>query len=99
MRLRLAGWAAALEEQVKRRTEELELRNQELHDLYDSLRRQESQRQALVGKILTAQEDERRRVSRELHDSIGQAFWALTLNLERLQSEADCPPALRAELA
>jgi len=98
MRRRLSGWAAALEEQVKRRTEELEQRNQELRDLYDSLRRQEAQRQMLVGKILTAQEDERRRVSRELHDSIGQAIWALTLDLERLQSHPNCLPELRTEL-
>lgn len=99
MRRRLAGWATSLEEQVKGRTEELEERNRELAGLYASLRQQELQRQALLGRILTAQEDERQRVSRELHDSIGQAFWALTLHLERLQGLPGCSPELRAELA
>ncbi|HVC32244.1 MAG TPA: histidine kinase, partial [Chloroflexota bacterium] len=99
MRLRFAGWAATLEEQVTKRTEELAERNRELRQLYESLRQQEAQRQALLGRILTAQEDERQRISRELHDSIGQAFWALTLNLERLQRLDGCPPALQGELA
>lgn len=99
MRVRLADWALALEEQVRARTSELEQRNQELGDLYLSLRQQEAQRQTLLGRILGAQEDERRRVSRELHDSIGQTFWALTLGLERLQNRDDCPAGLRAELA
>jgi signal transduction histidine kinase len=99
MRLRLAGWAAALEEQVRARTAELEQRNRELGELYASLRRQEAQRQTLLGRILGAQEDERRRVSRELHDGIGQTFWALTLGLERLQGRDDCPPGLCEELA
>ncbi|HLH71879.1 MAG TPA: histidine kinase [Chloroflexota bacterium] len=99
MRLRFAGWAATLEEQVSKRTAELAERNRELRQIYERLRQQEAQRQALVGRILTAQEDERQRVSRELHDSIGQAFWALTLNLERLQGLDGCPPALKAELA
>jgi signal transduction histidine kinase len=98
MRVRLAEWAASLEEQVKKRTEELEQRNRDLGTLYESLRRQEAQRQHLLARVLTAQEDERRRVSRELHDSIGQAFWALAVNLERLQSKPGCPEDLRAEL-
>jgi signal transduction histidine kinase len=98
MRVRLASWAASLEEQVEKRTLELEQRNRDLEALYESLRQQEAQRQDLLGRVLTAQEDERRRVSRELHDSIGQAFWALALNLERLQSKPGCSEELRAEL-
>lgn len=99
MRRHLAGWATALEQEVRQRTAELEQRNAELRALYDDLRQKEAQRQALLEKTLTAQEDERRRVSRELHDGIGQAFWALALQLERLQTSEGCPPGLRAELA
>jgi signal transduction histidine kinase len=98
MRLRLAGWASALEAQVRARTAELEQRSRELSALFESLRRQEAQRQTLLGRILSAQEDERRRVSRELHDSIGQTFWALTLGLERLQNRPDCPPEMQRDL-
>jgi len=53
---------------------------------------------ALAGRILSAQEAERARVSRELHDDTGQA---LTLLLVRLQliEELATEPAVRKELA
>jgi two-component system, NarL family, sensor histidine kinase UhpB len=48
-------------------------------------------------RSLAAQERERRRVSRALHDEVGQTLTAIVLRLGRLQSAA--PPALRPELA
>ncbi|MBI3980076.1 MAG: HAMP domain-containing protein [Chloroflexi bacterium] len=98
MRSRLQGWAGELEEQVQKRTEELEQRNRELRGLYETLRREEAQRRDLLGKVLTAQEDERRRVSRELHDGIGQALWALAIDLERLAARPDRMAGLQREL-
>jgi len=38
-------------------------------------------------RVLTAEEEERKRVSRELHDETGQALTALTINLELIQQE------------
>jgi signal transduction histidine kinase len=44
----------------------------------------------LSSKLLTAQDDERRRISRELHDSVGQNLVAIKMGLESL-SKADLP--------
>lgn len=43
----------------------------------------------LSAKILHVQDDERRRVARELHDSIGQVFTALKMNLEMAERSAE----------
>jgi signal transduction histidine kinase len=40
---------------------------------------------ALSGRILGLQDAERRRIGRELHDSVGQALAALQMNLEQLK--------------
>jgi PAS domain S-box-containing protein len=51
--------------------------------------------QALAASLLTAQEEERRRVSRELHDQICQQLAALTIDIGGLA--ADPPPAAEAQ--
>jgi two-component system sensor histidine kinase UhpB len=49
--------------------------------------------QELMGRLLRAEEQERARISRELHDQIGQELTALTLDLKSLQRQA-APVAL-----
>lgn len=78
-----------LEERVAERTEALALAN-------DKLRREISERiQAEVGrgrllrKIVRGQEDERRRIARDIHDQLGQATTALRLNLESLRKQCE----------
>ena len=44
--------------------------------------------QALAGRLLTAQEDERRLISRELHDDINQRLALLTLEIEVLHQKS-----------
>ena len=88
MRRRLQTWGAEMEDQVQTRTAELEARNRELHELYTTLQRQESHLRTLLGKVLVAQEDERRRISYELHDEIGQGLTAMRLEMERLARSA-----------
>jgi signal transduction histidine kinase len=63
------------------------------------LRRAEAERAELLRRVVTAQEDERRRVARELHDSFGQLLTALTLSVKAARSATPLPPATDAKLA
>jgi two-component system CheB/CheR fusion protein len=55
----------------------------------------EQLRYQVLSRIVAAQEDERRRVSRELHDQMGQNLAALMVGLEALKANfAEAPPAL-----
>jgi two-component system NarL family sensor kinase len=54
----------------------------------------------LAGELMRSQDQERRRIGRELHDSTGQTLAALELDLERLLGHAEAlAPAQRAQLA
>ncbi len=53
---------------------------------------------ALAASLLTAQEEERRRVSRELHDQICQQLASLAIDMGGLAVEAALPPDLEDRL-
>ncbi len=61
------------------------------------LERIEAERRRAGRLQLRAQEEERKRVARDLHDEVNQALTAILLRLEALTHVA--PPRLRAELA
>jgi PAS domain S-box-containing protein len=55
-------------------------------DITERKRFEESMRE-LSGQLLRVQDEERRRIARELHDSAGQTLAALSMNLSPLESE------------
>jgi PAS domain S-box-containing protein len=74
---RLRELALSLESQVRIRTQELEQRNAEVLQQSEQLR-------GLSNRLVQTQDVERRRISRELHDSAGQILTALGLNLANI---------------
>jgi signal transduction histidine kinase len=51
------------------------------------LRQSREDLQALAGQLLTAQEADRRRISRDLHDDVNQRLAMLSMDLRRLEKE------------
>lgn len=88
--LALRSMNAGLEERVHDRTRALEDANANLRN---AIARREAAEEALRGsrdelsllsaQLISAQEAERKRIARELHDSIGQALTAVQYELER----------------
>jgi signal transduction histidine kinase len=72
--------------QVERANEELEARvedrTRELARANAELRERDAQRQRLLRMVITAQEDERKRIARELHDETTQSLAVLVMGLE-----------------
>ena len=58
--------------------------------LHEELHHREEQIRELGEHMLTVEEEERRRISRELHDEVGQSMLVIRLYLEMLQG--DLPP-------
>lgn len=63
---------------------QIETRQAENLALADHLRRQSDQRGELLGRLIRAQEDERKRIARELHDDLGQALSGAALQIESI---------------
>jgi len=72
---RLREAQSELEVKVQERTVELATANKSLRDF--------------SARLLQLQDDERRRIARELHDSVGQLLAALTMNLSGVRADID----------
>lgn len=72
----------------RKRTEDA-LQRSERHyrELFQEGERMQDELQRLSREILRVQEEERTRISREIHDEIGQALTAISLNLEKLKTK------------
>jgi signal transduction histidine kinase len=79
-----AAEAEKARQQMEQANERLEFR---VRQRTAELERERLDVQNLSSQLLLAQDEERRRISRELHDSTGQLLVALTMNLDRLKSE------------
>ena len=66
--------------------------------LYERLERGRERYQTLLQHALTAQEDERKRIARELHDETSQAITSLTLSLQAIIGMAEMQGIKDAEL-
>jgi signal transduction histidine kinase len=73
---------AQLESRVQERTAELHSANQNLSKL--------------SAQLLQSQDDERKRLARELHDSVGQLLAAIKMNSDKFQSPQLDPAAAKA---
>jgi len=56
-------------------------------------------RTELLQKVMTAQEDERKRIARELHDETGQAITTLMVGMKLIEQVADDPEEVRSRSA
>jgi len=61
--------------------------------LYQNARAMEENLRELSAQVLTAQEEERKRISRELHDEIGQALTAINVSIAMLKRQPVSDPA------
>jgi two-component system sensor histidine kinase UhpB len=57
-----------------------------LNSLITQLEASNQQLRLLSDRVITAQEDERKRIARSLHDDTGQSLTTLIINLERLEN-------------
>ena len=77
-----------LDLRVKHRTYELAETHAELVKEMENHALAEQKRIDLLGRLVTSQEDERRRIARDLHDQLGQRLTALRLKLASLNAAA-----------
>ena len=75
---------AELESRVIRRTAELAAANAELDAKLQERRLAEEQIRGLLRRVITVQEDERRRIARDLHDHVGQQLAGLGLTIDAI---------------
>jgi PAS domain S-box-containing protein len=71
-----------IEARVRERTAELSQKNEELTVQSEVVRE-------LSGRLLRLQDEERRRIARELHDSAGQLLAAISMNIARVMKEKE----------
>ena len=61
----------------------------ENRDLSENLRHHVARQRELLQRLITAQEDERKRVARELHDELGQALAGLSFQVKILENSIE----------
>jgi signal transduction histidine kinase len=100
MRTQIKSSMEATEEANTMLERRVDARTAELKALYAQLAERDEARSRLLRQVITAQEDERKRLARELHDETCQTISALNMRLEtavaRLPPGADSAPLLDA---
>ncbi len=88
-----------LEERVRERTAELARTNATLQLQIDERERAETARRDLLARLVFVQEDERRRIAREMHDQLGEQLTALGLQIAGCKQAAADVPELSVKVA
>ncbi|MCC7103798.1 MAG: sensor histidine kinase [Chloroflexi bacterium] len=83
--------------QIEAGRQELLRRNRELAQLSDELLQKEQIRAQLLEKVISAQEEERKRIARELHDETSQTLTSLVVGLKVLEGLSD-PVQVRTQV-
>ena len=88
-----------LEIRVKERTAELARTNASLREEMKERERAERARTELLSRLVFAQEDERRRIAREMHDQFGEQLTALGLGIRALQDSCGSDSRLAPQVS
>jgi PAS domain S-box-containing protein len=88
-----------LERRVEERTRELARANAALRTEVAERRSAEARVRGLVTRVVTAAEDERRRIAHELHDTFGQQLSLMLLQLAGLRRQIDDGEPTPAQIA
>lgn len=88
-----------LDLKIQERTSELTRANKQLQREIQRRVQTEEMLRKLSARLLTLQDEERRRLGRELHDSAGQMLAALRINLGVISQHAKSDPTLVAKVA
>jgi PAS domain S-box-containing protein len=84
-----------LEIRVRERTADLSAANRALEAEMAQRQHAEKEHKKLLRRLADAQENERARISRELHDQLGQELTALKLGLRLVKNQGSAIPAVR----
>ena len=87
-----------LEDRVRERTAELWQSNRALQTEIAHRERAETAHRQVLRRLVAAEETERGRVSRELHDRLGQDLTALKLGLQAVRKQGAFPPKARGNV-
>ncbi|HAA54759.1 MAG TPA: hypothetical protein DCE42_08370 [Myxococcales bacterium] len=87
----LRGTQRHLEELNLDLEEKVKTRSLELSTAYDELQEKERSLRLLSAQMMTLQEEERRGIARELHDSAGQALTAIRIHLQLIPQQLAQP--------
>jgi signal transduction histidine kinase len=88
-----------LELRVEQRTSELQKANDDLMSEAQRRKGAEEELHSLAGRLITVQEDERKRIARELHDDLSQRLALLCIDLDLLRANLPVGSEAAQELA
>ncbi|MBI5032851.1 MAG: HAMP domain-containing protein [Chloroflexi bacterium] len=81
----IQAWNRELDARVQERTAAYEAAAKDNARLYTELQQKEQIRGELLRRVISAQEDERKRIARELHDETSQSLTALMVGLDTVK--------------